>query len=59
MILIDAINTAYGTDQIKSTMTIAELIEHLRQYDEDEQVALRFDGGYTYGGIIESNFSKE
>ncbi len=59
MILIDAINTAYSIERIKSTMTVAELIEHLQQYDEDEKIVLRFDGGYTYGEIIEDNFSEE
>ena len=59
MILIDAINTVYSIERIKSTMTVAELIEHLQQYDEDEKVILRFDEGYTYGEIIEDNFSEE
>ena len=34
-------------------MTVGELIAYLEQFDEDAQVYLKHDGGYTYGGITE------
>ena len=37
--------------QIQHTMTVGELIAALEQFDEDTQVFLKHDGGYTYGGI--------
>lgn len=49
----------YGTDQIRRTMTVGELIYFLSQYDEDTPVYLSFDKGYTYGGIDEDRFDEE
>ena len=49
----------YATDQIKRTMTVAELRDFLEDYDDETPVYLSFDNGYTYGGIIESNFELE
>ena len=48
---INANRTGYAPDQIRHTMTVGELIDALREFDEDAQVYLRHDGGYTYGGI--------
>ena len=50
---INANRTGYAPDQIRHTMTVGELIDALREFDEDAQVYLRHDGGYTYGGITE------
>lgn len=54
-IIIDAMREGYGTDQIRETMTVGELIEFLQDYDEDLPVYLGHDrqgyGFYTYGGI--------
>lgn len=49
----------YGTDQIRETMTVGELIDFLSQYDEDTPVYLSFDNGYTYGGITEGRFEED
>lgn len=49
----------YGTDQIRNTMTVGELIYFLSQYDEDTPVFLSFDKGYTYGGIDEDRFDED
>lgn len=49
----------YGTDQIRNTMTVGELIYFLSQYDEDTPVYLSFDNGYTYGGIDEDRFDED
>lgn len=49
----------YGTDQIRKTMTVGELIDFLSQYDEDTPLYLSFDNGYTYGGITEDRFEED
>ena len=53
IVYINANREGYGIDQVRRTMTVGELIDALREFDEDAQVYLRHDGGYTYGGITE------
>lgn len=48
---INANRAGYAPDQIRSTMTVGELIAALGAFDEDTPVYLRHDVGYTYGGI--------
>ena len=48
----------YGIDQVRRTMTVGELIEFLSAYDEDTEIYLSFDNGYTYGGITEDRFEE-
>lgn len=48
----------YGTDQIRKTMTVGELIAFLEGYDEDTPIYLSFDNGYTYSGITEGRFEE-
>lgn len=54
-VIINANREGYGTDQIRRTMTVGELIEILSQFDEDTPVYIGNDrqsyGWYTYGGI--------
>ena len=54
-LIINANREGYGTDQIRHTMTVGELIEMLSQYDEETPVYVGNDpqsyGWYTYGGI--------
>lgn len=56
-LIINAQREGYGTDQIRKTMTVGELIEFLSNYDDDTPVYLGHDmkdyGWYTYGGICE------
>ena len=40
------------------TMTVGELIGFLSDFDEDMEVVLSHDNGYTYGGIRENDFSE-
>ena len=56
---INANRTGYAPDQIRHTMTVGELIDALREFDEDAQVYLRHDGGYTYGGITWMDFEED
>ena len=58
-IIINANREGYGTDQIRRTMTVGELIELLSDFDPDAQIFIGNDrkdyGWYTYGGIKESD----
>lgn len=51
---------AYGvSDVVKSTYTVGELIDRLREFDEDTPVCLSNDGGYTYGIINGWSFEEK
>ena len=54
-VILNAKREGYGTDQIRQTLTVGELIEDLSQYDADQLVFIGNDrrdyGWYTYGGI--------
>ena len=50
-LFINANRTGYAPDQIRSTMTVAELIAALEEFPEDAPVYLKHENGYTYGGI--------
>ena len=58
IVYISANREGYGIDQVRHTMTVGELIAYLEQFDEDAQVYLRHDGGYTYGGITWTDFEE-
>ena len=49
-LIILAQRESYGKDDVR-TMTVAELREALEEFDDDAQVILSHDSGYTYGGI--------
>lgn len=49
----------YGTDQVRKTMTVGELIAFLEDYDENTPIYLGFDNSYTYGGITEGRFEED
>ncbi len=55
MIYINTRRNGYATEQCGGTMTIAELIEVLENFNEDEKVFFRNDNGYTYGAIYEED----
>lgn len=57
-LFIEGRREGYGTDQIRRTMTVGELIEYLERFDEETKVYLCNDGGYTYGSITESSFDE-
>ena len=60
---INANRTGYTPDQIRRTLTVAELIAVLEGFPEDAPVYLKHDNGYTYGGIswddLEEDWSNE
>ncbi len=55
-LFIQNIRNGYGPDQCGNTMTVAELIEYLEQFEEDTKVYISNDSGYTYSAIRESHF---
>lgn len=59
-VFINASRDAYSPEQIRETMTVAELIKYLENnFDGDENVYFKFDNGYTYGAITESSFDSD
>jgi hypothetical protein len=58
-LILSTLREGYGTDQVRTTMTVGELIAFLEDYDEDTPVFLSFDNGYTYGGITEDRFEMD
>ena len=50
-LFINAKRNGYTPEQAGRTMTVAELIAALEEFDPDSPVYLKHDGGYTYGGI--------
>lgn len=61
-VIINAQREGYGTDQIRRTMTVGELISALEQFDEETPIYIGNDrkdyGWYTYGGINEWDVSE-
>lgn len=49
-LIISAMRESYGKDDVR-TMTVAELIAALEEFDDDMPVIMSHDSGYTYGGI--------
>lgn len=58
IITIDGRREGYAPDQIRSTMTVGELIDYLSQFDENSKVMLSNDNGYTYGSITYTSFEE-
>lgn len=58
-LLYHTVCEGYSVDQIRTTMTVGELIDFLGSYDEDTPIYLSFDNGYTHGGITEGNFEED
>ena len=52
-LIIDTFREGYGTDQIRRTMTVGELMNFLQDYPEDTPIYTGHDNRYTYGGITE------
>lgn len=55
-LILSTSRSGYGTDQIRRTMTVGELIEALSRFDEDTPIYTGHDqqrdgSWYTYGGI--------
>ena len=57
-LVLNAERTGYAPHQVRSTLTVGELIELLSQFDESTPVMTAQDNGYTYGGISWDSFSE-
>lgn len=51
VLFLNTKRTGYAPDQCGETMTVEELIEALKRYDEETPVYFKNDNGYTYGSI--------
>ena len=58
-LFIEGRRNGYGTDQCGRTMTVREMIEWLEQFDEDAEIFLKNDNGYTYGNIDQWSFEED
>lgn len=56
-LFIEGKRNGYSPDQCWRTLTVAELIEILEEFDGDRPVFLRNDNGYTYGSITEEDIN--
>lgn len=56
---IQNVRSGYDPEQCGNTMTVAELIEYLQQFEEDTKVYISNDSGYTYSPIREDSFFDE
>lgn len=56
---LDGRRNGYSPDQCGKTMKVYELINFLEQFDEDAEVYIRNDGGYTYGNIDHWSFEED
>lgn len=59
VLFIEGRRDGYSIDQIRRTMTVGELIDFLSDYDEDTEIYLNNDNGYTYGSITLYSITSE
>lgn len=57
-VFIEGRRDGYSPEQCGRTMTVGELIGFLEQFDEDAEVFINNDNGYTYGSITEYSFEE-
>ena len=57
-VFIEGRRNGYSPEQCGRTMTVGELIGFLEQFDEDAEVFINNDNGYTYGSITEDSFEE-
>ena len=55
-LILNVVREGYAVDQIKRTMTVSELRDFLKDYEDETPVYLSFDNGYIYGGITKNHF---
>lgn len=58
-LFIEGRRTGYSPEQCERTFTVKELIEWLDQFEDDTEVYLKNDNGYTYGNIDDYSFELE
>ena len=55
-IFIEGRRDGYHPGQCGNTMTVGELKEFLEQFNDEDEVFLMNNNGYTYGSITDSSF---
>lgn len=55
---IEGRRNGYSPEQCGRTMTVGDLIAYLEQFDEDAEIYLNNDNGYTFGNITEDSFEE-
>ena len=55
---IEGRRNGYSPEQCGRTMTVADLIAYLEQFEEDAEIYISNDNGYTFGSITESSFEE-
>ena len=58
-ILINAHRNGYSSEGCGKTLTVKELKELLEDFEDDTEIFLKHDGGYTYGSINANDFENE
>lgn len=59
VVMINVGRDGYTIEQCGETMTVGELIEALSEFDEDTEVYLKNDNGFTYGIITDESIESE
>lgn len=57
-VYIEGRRNGYSPDQCGRTMTVGDLIAYLEQFEEDAEIYINNDNGYTFGSITESSFEE-
>lgn len=57
-LFIEGNRAGYHPSQVRNTFTVGELISFLENFDEDTEIYIRNDNGYTYGGIWETDITE-
>lgn len=58
VLFIEGRRDGYSPEQCGSTMTVAELIAFLEDFDGDMPIYLNNDNGYTFGRITETTIEE-
>jgi hypothetical protein len=56
---LDSKREGYDPEQCGGTMTVGELVAFLEGFDENTEIYIRNDGGYTYGSITADSFEDD
>lgn len=57
-VYIEGRRNGYSPEQCGRTMTVGDLIAYLEQFEEDAEIYISNDNGYTFGSITESSFEE-
>ena len=58
-ILINARRNGYSPEQCGRTMTVGELMNFLDGFDEEAEIFLSHDNGYTFGELREGDLNED